>query len=259
VPPTQVSTLSGTMQTLITRWEDLGFKFFNTTRAVALTLVFEPDYAEVTLTGGWPAVTFSNATPPSPATESLTVSLANTPYGSFDRDTGHLMFHALVSLDFSPDPWFAKRDQQVEMKVSTNSLDLPRLSGQSLIQGSPFERLWGNEAFPELGLAGESEFETTSFLAWGRRGWVVAVIISGSLDPLPPRHPTPPPRTIVPDVRELDRDTADARVIDAGLVPTHIPSNAGANTRVSHQTPPSGQGVEVGSVVTLQLQAGSPL
>jgi hypothetical protein len=262
VPPTHMSMLNGSMQTLITRWEDLGFNFFDTTRAVALTLVFEPDYAEVTLAGGWPPVIFSNATPLSPATESLTISLANTPYGSFDRDTGHLMFNARLSLDFSPDPWFATRDQEVDMKISTNSQDLPHLSmgpGVSLIQGSPFMRLWEVEASPALGLAGESEFETTSFFAWGRRGWQVAVIISGSLDPLPPRHPIPPPRTTVPDVRELDRNTADARVVDAGLVPAHIPSNAGANTRVSHQTPTSGQKVDVGSVVTLQLQAGSPL
>src|SRR4030095_9645914 len=73
-----------------------------------------------------------------------------------------------------------------------------------------------------------------------RRGWQVAVIINGSLDPLPPRHPTPAPRTIVPDVRELDRDTADAQVRDVGLVPAHIPSNVDANSRVSHQPPAAG-------------------
>ena len=142
MPPTHVSTLNGSMQTLITRWEELGFKFFNT-RAVALTLVFEPDYAEVTLTDGWPAVIFSNATPPSPATESLTISLANTPYGSFDRDTGHLMFNARLSLDFSPDPWFATRDQQVDMKISTKAQDLPHLSmgpGASLIKAARSRR-----------------------------------------------------------------------------------------------------------------------
>jgi PASTA domain len=72
--------------------------------------------------------------------------------------------------------------------------------------------------------------------------------------------PDPPaPSTTVPNVRELDRDTADAQVRGAGLVPAHIPSNADADTWVRHQTPAAGQSAEVGSVVTLQLQAGSPL
>jgi hypothetical protein len=98
------------MQTLITRWPQFGFNSSDTTSGVALTLVFEPDYVGVTLTGGRPAVTFNNSAPP-----------------------------------------------------------------------------------------------------------------------------------------------------DAGLVPAHIPSNAAADSWVSHQIPAAGQNVDVGSVVTLQLQAGVPL
>jgi beta-lactam-binding protein with PASTA domain len=63
----------------------------------------------------------------------------------------------------------------------------------------------------------------------------------------------------VPDVRELDRDTADAQLRQAGLVPAHIPPNANADSWVSHQTPEAGQNVDVDTVVTLQLQAGAPL
>jgi hypothetical protein len=56
----------------------------------------------------------------------------------------------------------------------------------------------------------------------------------------------------------LDRDTADKQIRDAGLIPAHIPSSANADSWVSHQIPAAGQNVDVGSVVTLQLQAGAP-
>jgi hypothetical protein len=259
VPEPHVSTLTGTMQTLITRWPQFGFNSSDTTSGVALTLVFEPDYVGVTLTGGWPAVTFNNSAPPAPATESLTVSLANTPYGQFEPETGHLRLHALLGLDFTPDPWFARRDQQVEMTVSTHSEDLRPTGHQMLVSPGACERFWANEAFPTLGMAGESSFYTTDFIFSNRRGWDVGVAIFGRLVPPPPRHPTPAPRTVVPNVRELDRDTADEQVRDAGLVPAHIPSNAAADSWVSHQIPAAGQNVDVGSVVTLQLQAGAPL
>jgi hypothetical protein len=113
------------MTTLISHWEDSGFNFFDTTRGVALTLAFEPDYLDLSLIGGWPAVTFDNSAPLAPATESLIVSLAGTPRGRFEPETGHLVLPVLLRLNFSPDPWFARRDQQVEMTVSTHPEDLP--------------------------------------------------------------------------------------------------------------------------------------
>jgi PASTA domain len=251
-----VSTLTGSMRTLITPRTELGFNFFDTTHAVALTVVFEPDYSAATLTAGWPAVTFDNSAPLARATESLTISLANTPYGPFEPDPGHLMFRVLLRLDFSPDPWFARRDQQVEMKLSTRMEDLAR---NQLVDPGACQRLWAVEGFPELGMVGAAEFYTTDFFLSIRHDWEVAVIVDGELDPLPPRHRTPTPHTTVPDVRELDRDTADAQLRDAGLLPAHIPLNADANSWVRHQTPAAGQTVDMGSVVTLQLQAASPL
>jgi hypothetical protein len=139
-------------------------------------LRFTPDFTGVKVIAGWPMTVLDDSAPLSPPTDSVTITMANAPPGRYEPATGHMVLPVTLHLDYMRDYGLGFRDQDVLVELSTRG---------RVRTGAPGMRLW--EFPPMLGFGGETKFSTREVFWSGTRGHTVSVILSGNLDPLPPR------------------------------------------------------------------------
>jgi hypothetical protein len=137
---------------------------------------FTPDFTGVRVISGWPKTVLDDSAPLSPATDGVTITLANGAPGRYEPATGHMVLPVTLHLDYLRDYQLGSRDQDVLVELSTRGV---------VRTGAPGMRLW--ESPPAMGFGGETRFSTREFFFSGTRGHTLSVILSGNLNPLPPR------------------------------------------------------------------------
>jgi hypothetical protein len=162
LPPGLKAKLVGNLNMRISPQDNMNTSIV---KQVSLDIHFSWDFTGVMIGLGWPTILFDNSAPLSPATTTLKVTLQEARLGTFDLNTGHMELPITLHLDYTPDFFLGKRDQDIEITLSTQV----RMSG-----GSPGLRLW--EFPPSIDFGAETKYDIVKNLS---------MILNGDLSPLP--------------------------------------------------------------------------
>ena len=139
---------------------------------LAARLEFTADFTGVRVVGNWPRAVLDDSAPLHTATDGVTVTMAGSAAGRYEPATGHMVLPVTLHLDYLRNYDLGRRDQDVTVSLSTRG-------------GGAGMRLW--ESPPFMGFGGETRFSTREYYLGASRGHTLTVIVSGALDPLPPR------------------------------------------------------------------------